>query len=343
MQSNLSTFNFNNHRLILFLSILIGISAFIMLNIMLERVMNHIDTNHIIASSINLDKLPKNEKINVLFMGDSRTHQGLSPNFFTGSFKEKNINVHNIGRPGMQAPLFYFLLKNMINNNNKIEHIYIQFSYYLLGGIQWFNDIYKEYYKPSLNELGYAIYRRLLPPHKALYWYLSSRIPVFKFQKKVNSILGITGIEKLLKDFSHSIKTTQNILKKENKGYLSRGVGFITKQQAKSGQIKQCPKNINNGYKVYLDFIKDFFELAANENIKVTVYNFPYPKETQNKYLEECIYFYGNLIKKLAINNPWIEFKDNIFYYDEINFVDPLHLNHIGAKKFSEHIVNFSK
>ena len=105
---------------------------------------------------------------------------------------------------------------------------------------------------------------------------------------------------------------------------------------------------IERGYSVYLKYMKKFFDLAHQHHIKVMFYEFPWPKLKDNKEFHSIISYYQNIqfkqykeySRKYRLNKRYRNYanvywlKYNYFWPLEY-FVDPLHLNDIGAKKLT--------
>lgn len=331
-----NSYTFNSKQI--FLSLLVISVTVGFLNIGLDKLMSLIDSNYGIAKSLSSSSLPNDSNIKVLFMGDSRTHQGVDPRLFDAYINQKKAS-YNLGRPGMQGPFYFFILNNLlIHTHTKPKAIFIQLSYYLLGGMDWFKDIYQAYYSPTLSEVIEASEEKLLSFQEAIKWYIITKIPSIKFRKKLQGIRENLCEGTLLKSIANTLRTYEAINHQSNRGYMSRGFSHITPEEAKAAQIKKCPLTIHYGYSMYLNFIKRFFELAAENGIYVIFYQFPYANETDTAELRECLSHYTAIIKDLAKNNNFIIFNEAAKFYDYTHFVDPLHLNHVGTIRLTKEL-----
>jgi hypothetical protein len=323
MESNLYTFSSDNA----IKTALTFIVTVIVLSYLTSIIFNKIDSNSNIGYSISENKAINNN-YKELYIGDSRTHQGVDTRILNNSY--------NLGRPGMQTPFTYFTMQEYLNNNNPPESLTVQFSFYLLGGIQWMKDIYFAYYKPSLWMVIDALSTQLVDMNQAIKWYFSPRFSLLRHKKRASDFLRIIskGHRKAL---SNAVSVSQNrrlLLQESNYGYLPRGSGSITDNDLKQAHYRV---GIEKGYSNYFKYMKKLFNLALEYDFDIYVYSFPWPKKQLDldPELPKIIEYYNNLIKKEANDNEKVFFIKYDNFWEQEYFVDPLHLNQKGAEKLT--------
>lgn len=307
----------------------IGVAiALIGLNILLHYAMRGLDSND--ATTSGLDST---QAADVLFIGDSRTNQGLDPRTFEAE-SEGQITALNMGRAGMQAPMFYFVARDYLENAPKPpKAIVMNISFYMLGGRQWFEDIYLAYYNPKAWQITDAVSTQLITGQEAVSWYVGTRIPMFRYRKRISGLVQAFANDPSRGIFAeHSMNLmTANLLRDENnKGYLSRGVKEVEKiTEEEYGYYKI---GLDNGYSIYIDYLKRFFDLAARYRVHVIIYPFPWPEEAKASQNFQTVFtHYEKKVRDHAAGNPYVHFVDYDYYWPNKYFVDPLHLNQQGA------------
>jgi len=337
MQSN----SFTSSSRWLLIQVGIGIAlAIVLLNIALHYAMRNLDTNG--ASVSGLDS---KQAADVIFIGDSRTNQGIDPRVFEDA-SNKQITSLNLGRPGMQAPMFYFIAREYLENTlSPPKVIVMNISFYLLGGRQWFEDIYLAYYNPKFWQVTDALDTQLINTKEALSWYFGTRIPMLRYRKRIAGLIDSFAEDPtraVFREHARNSLISSLFYDERNKGYLSRGVSAVNgipKNEFGSYKI-----GIDNGYSVYTDYLKRFFDLAARYRVHVIVYPFPWPVQAKiAPNFQEVLVHYDKKIKSVAEGNPYVHFVDHNYYWNEKFFVDPLHLNQQGAEVLTQHTYEWVK
>lgn len=342
MESNSYTFN-SRSALQTFTAFMVVV---IILSVVISISFRYLDSNSNIGHSIS-----SNENIydnySYLFIGDSRTHQGVDARYFNELIGKDNNGSYNLGRPGMQTPFSYFILKDYLENNqsSELDTVYVQFSFYLLGGQQWMKDIYFSYYKPTLWMVVDALSTRLVTPGEAIKWYFYPRMPLLRHRKRATGLLEIVSTKEVheIAEIVSSISDNQKEMMDDNNfGYLSRGSHSITDEDIKPSAYRE---GIERGYSVYFKYMSKFFDLASKHEFNIVVYDFPWPKKQAevSETLLSAHAYYKNLIKKQAENNPRVLFMDHDFLWENQYFVDPLHLNQQGAERLTEVLASWRK
>lgn len=337
MQSN----SFTSNSKWLLIQVGIGIVlTIVILNIALHYAMMNLDTNG--ASAAGLDRKPAAD---VIFLGDSRTNQGIDPRVFEEASGNK-ITALNLGRPGMQAPMFYFLTRDYLENSpTHPKAIVMNISFYLLGGRQWFEDIYLAYYNPQFWQVTDALDTQLIDKKEALSWYFGTRIPMLRYRKRIAGLIDSFAEDPTRAVFREHARNSliSNLSRDEkSKGYLSRGAGALN--GVSENEFGSYKVGIDNGYSVYADYLKRFFDLAARYRIHVIVYPFPWPVQAKAApNFQVVLQHYDKKIKSIAEGNPYVHFVDHDFYWNEKFFIDPLHLNQQGAEVLTQRAFEWVK
>lgn len=307
------------------------ISLIIIFEIVTAYLIINIESNALAPEKFNnLSSLKK--EYNRIVLGDSRSHQAIDPRILD---KNSSFTTYNLAAPGMQTPFMYYAAKKFIDEKEVPKQIVVNISFYLLGGMQWMDDIYFRHYKPSLHEIfdSYAnnLQSKIIPNLK---WYIKTHIPSLKHEGRITKLLSNTqGLPKMYKE---SFKARQLLLDELYQGYMPRGYKHI-KDEIKLGKWNT---KFHRGYSVYFHYMNRFFDLTNRYDTQIYIYEFPWPKAYKNyENLEEVHLFYTNKIKEIAKNYPNVHYLDNDnLFIEHKNFVDPLHLNNLGAELISKQL-----
>lgn len=301
------------------------------------------DQNAIIASSLQDETNISNNNYDVLLMGDSRAHQGIDPNFMKEQFREKyhkDLSIYNMGRPAMQTPFFYLILKDYIlEHKSSPKVIVLNLSFYLLGtqrGLM--EDIYFTHYKPKLNQIVESIKFGLIKPAEGASWYFVSRFPPLKYRKKIRST-----VESFLKgDFFGpfaDISLYHAQFNPKNLGYYSRGAEtfnpFNASPYAYKAGVYEDP--------VYLRFLEEFFSLCEKNGIHLVIYSFPWPEQLQTNEMKEILLHYDTLIKSKSQRFSHVHYIDKHHFWPSNLFSDQQHLNQRGTEQLSSYLIETVK
>lgn len=304
-------------------------------------VLEKLDSNSYIAKSLNENPSLYNDS-DVIVIGDSRANQGVDSTVLENSLQasgKENLKVYNLGRPGLQTPFIYFVFADYLHKvKKKPKVLLMNISFYLLGGMQWMDDIYFSYYKPDLWQAIHAYQNKLVTFSKGIKWYLGTRIPFIRYRNKLK-----TGILELLTSSPEKIFTTYSDiylfrkyqLDAANKGYLSNGSKSLDEKNMDISGFGSFKKGIEAGY-TYITYLKNLFDLAARYKVHIVIYEFPWPIVAKNDAFIEILNYYQNLLKEAAGNNSYIHFIDYPYFWEADKFIDPLHLNQFGADELSK-------
>ncbi|SIO39706.1 hypothetical protein [Halodesulfovibrio marinisediminis] len=334
MASNLSISNFKFPSTLKYFFIVA--TTFMFLNCGLFFVAPYFDSNYILMNSVTDSSWKKGGEY--LFLGDSRSHQGLIPSVFEDTLAANGIKstAVNLARPGMQIPFAYYFSQRVFDEADiQPKNIVVNFSFYLLGGKQWMKDIYFSYYRPSLKEVVLALSMKLCSFNKATKWYVKTRLGAWMFRKSANSMLNNYFLN--YKAFEKEAASVKKMRVEASfdyaKGYVSRGDSHITAADLK-------PHAYSKGYarksSVFFKYLKKMLQETSARNINVYIYRFPWPKmRNDDEGFHEILDHYWGVLKRETQGSKHVYFLDEKYFWPNENFVDPLHVNQIGAERLT--------
>lgn len=334
MASNLSTSNSKFPATLKYFCVVV--STFVLLNCGLFFAAPYFDSNYILMNSVT-DSSWKSGG-DYLFLGDSRSHQGLIPSVFENTLAENGVKgtAFNLARPGMQIPFAYYFSQRVFDEAEvQPKNIVVNFSFYLLGGKQWMKDIYFSYYRPSLREVYLALSMRLCSFNKAAKWYVKTRLPAWMLRKSANSMLNnyFLDYKEFVKEAASVEKMRYEASFETAKGYVSRGYSHITANDLK-------PHAYSTGYEgtsgVFFNYLRKMLQEASARNVDVYIYRFPWPQmRNHEEGFNEILAYYWDVLKRETQGNQNVHLLDEKYFWPNENFVDPLHLNQIGAERLT--------
>lgn len=325
-----SSYTFSSRRfaigtaLTLFFLVVIGLGQ--------HQLMMRLDLNDAIARSISENPMVHGE-YEIVFLGDSRCHQGLDPRAFRAAYADlcgREPRTYNLGRPGMQAPFFYIVTRDYIENVGRAPRaMVLNVSFYLLEESRWLNDVYISYYTPTkLWQGGVLRDGGILDTKGAVAWYFHTRIPQLRYRKRSRGILDTLGLtpEKLSTEAQYNTALRADMGRPETFGYMSRGTSHI-----RASDVDVSMYKTGKEAEVNLYFLSKLFELAKQHQMKILVYDFPWPDPAKSDEFMAVKDYYRHRVKELAKGNECIVFVDHECFWPVEVFVDPLHLNQHGA------------
>ena len=298
-----------------------------------------LDSNDNIGRSISRNPIFY-KKYDVLFLGDSRSHQGLDPNTFNASYLKltgQKIKSYNAARPGMQSPFFYFIIKDYLTQSKHTpKAVVVNASFYMLWGSVWLKNIYLNYYQPKKWQIMEAL--KNLPLHYTAQWALKSNISLIRYRKRINDMSKalLAYPESFFKSLEKVKLRGKELIEEKRFGYLAR-----PGERAKEKDVEQfCIFQKGMERDLYLDYMKKFFDLAQEYNFKIFVYGYPWPEKCKQTPTFDIVRrYYYEKIREVAKGNSNIHFIEYPNYWPLENFADPLHVNHMGAQKLTREIV----
>lgn len=322
--------------------LVIAFGSFIFMNTGLLILGPYFDSNYGLMKGLN-DKSWQ-DGADFLFLGDSRGHQGLEPRLFTREMEKRGVTADaiNLSRPGMQIPFSYYISKRFVEKSNKKPTaVIVNFSFYLLGGMQWMNDIYFSYYRPTFAEAYHSCVASLHSCSDAAIWFVKTRVPAWMFRKRANGLIhtAITNQKNLKAEFRGIFEAHQLMDFDIARGYFNRGYSRISDDPLPPHGYN---KALDNGYSIYYRYLNLMLTELDAKGVDVYIYRFPWPESRGNEIDFEMIldHYWANLKAGGNYDNTRVHFIDEILYWDHSLFVDPLHLNHAGTQKLTKFIVD---
>ena len=265
------------------LALLSFVFVFWLGNFTLLKVGPYFDSNFVSMHTVNDDSWI--EGGDILLLGDSRAQQGLVPDEFKSAFAQRGVKLKafNLGRPGMQVPFTYFFSKRAQETS---EHppkvIVVNFSFYLLGGQQWMENVYWAYYRPSFSEAYQSCMMQLLQCPDAAEWWFRTRLPAWMFKSRANSFIReAISSPTSLKTQLAGIYNMQRLARFDvARGYLSRGFSHITQDDVAPHQYIT---GIERGYSTYLKYLNQMLTEFSAAGVEVYVFRFPWPESRKMK------------------------------------------------------------
>ncbi len=338
MENHSFTFNFKSFKIGALFFCSVFLIAFAATHKVIDSIMIGWDSNGNIGRSISRNPLFY-KPYDVLFLGDSRSHQGLDPNTFNETFLKltgKKITSYNAARPGMQSPFFYFIIKDyLLQTKQPPKAVVVNASFYMLWGSVWLKKIYLNYYDPKTWQLKEALAD--LPVHYTAQWVVNSNIPLYRYRKRINDLSKtlITNPKHFYRDLERTERSEKKFTKRESFGYAARH-----DERADEKKVARfCVFKKGMERDLYLGYLEQFFDLAQENDFKIFVYGFPWPEKCREEpTFDNVRQYYYDRIKKVAKGNPNIHFIEYPNYWPIENFADPLHVNHTGAQKLTREI-----
>ena len=340
MENNLFTFNFKNFRTgtIFFCSFFLV--AFIAKHQAINSFMIEWDTNGLYGKSIDSRNPHFYKQYDVLFLGDSRSHEGLDPETFNASYFKRTgrkTTSYNAARPGMQSPFYYFIIKDYILQTKRPpKAVVVNASYNGLWKNAWLKALWLSYYNARPWQLKEALGN--LPIHYAAQWAVKSHIPLIRYKKRINDLSKtlITAPKSFYQELERAELTKSKLEREENLGYFPKR-GY----QADEKKVDQFCTFIKGWERdLYLNYMKRFFDLAQEYNFKIFVYGYPWPEKCkQTPTFYDVRQYYFDKTKEVAQGNPNIHFIEYTDYWPLEYFANPTHLNHKGAQRLTKQIV----
>lgn len=343
MESSSYTFSFK--RIATGAALVLGL--LVVASFIVDRLISAVDSNDFIGRSIS-DVPEAWQPHDVIFIGDSRTNQGMSPDVFNAQLKAEGhaeTVAYNMGRPGMQAPFFNLVLrKYMRETEHAPKAVFMNASFYLMYGDNWLRDVYLSYYTPDLRTAWDAYNTGALDIADAFKWYVRTHVPLMRYRKRALGLLdsATTDVVKLANEleviranYSRGYRTLSDDPKKpgfyHNNGFGSRGFSHI-----QASDVSAEGYAARKEEEPILDQFRQVFEHAREHGYTIYIYEFPWPEPICSPQFQEIVSYYQGVLKKIAAGNPNVKFIDHDYCWPIELFVDPLHLNQTGAEELSK-------
>lgn len=324
-----------------YLSLLLSAIVFVAVLFVIDRAVSVADFNATVGGSLN--DLPVYEKgADVLFLGDSRTHQGVDAAEFEIIAEKstgRTLSAYNLARPAMQTPFFHLLTKRIFDSPTAMRPkvIFLNLSFYLLGGQRgYLRDIYLSNVTPRWYEVVDLYSTGLISSTEALQWMLKPRLPLWKHNGVARN-LAFRFAENpitLPKTIRGEVDLRLYQDKPSNNGGFSLGSTQVPVEDIKFAYSSGTEEA------VHLEYLRRFLESAMKNDVPVVIYEFPWPDhpELNDGRLMKIRAYYRDLIIDQAAGMPNVQyvFEDN--YWPPHLFFDQQHLNEVGAQRLTAYL-----
>ncbi|MCL4745135.1 MAG: hypothetical protein KJZ83_06935 [Burkholderiaceae bacterium] len=310
--------------------------AFAAGNWALSQAGQYLDANYLNMASINDNSWL--EGGDVLFLGDSRGQQGLVPAEFEAVFAERGLDVSafNLARPGMQTPFSYYFSKRALDMAiTPPKVVVVNFSFYLLGGTQWMENIYWSYYRPAAGEVYQACVMRLMSCADAARWWARTRLPAWMFRVRANNMIKQTVASPLamLNQLRGIYNHGKLVPFEAARGYTSMGYSYIEQRDVLPHGYRI---GLERGYSVYSEYLNLMLTELTARGVEVYIYRHPWPESRrQEEGFLDVLDYYWTLLKRGNYDRSRVHFLDEVHFWPNELFVNPLHLNHPGATRLT--------
>jgi hypothetical protein len=281
----------------------------------------------------NLLKIPS--RCNRLVLGCSRSLHGVIPPILD---EGTSFFTWNLSGPNMQAPFIYFVARRFLKTHSipkviVLNAVGLEFNIKNTGEIY---SVYFRYYKPDLWECWNAYRWGLRDLWGSAKWYIVPRIPSLRHRKRLNALLSANW-----KDFWKMMEQIPVITRKLKdvyaQGYIPSGTRMLGIDELES--IYSKAEGIWMGCQdpVCLRYLEAFFQLIRENNIKVYVYNPPFPECFQESDFfmakwHRCVSQMDQCIQKY---HPWVERLPNTEFFENRFFADIYHTGKMGSVRVS--------
>ncbi len=321
----------------MYLALRIGLYALVLagLHLGFKGAAAYVDRNAGIGGSVSVNMDQVATENDILFMGDSRTFHGLIPTTFEELAAERygqDLSAYNLGRPGMQTPFFYFTLQNYLQETKTPPKvIFLNASYYLLGGRDWMHRIYLSHFHPTSQQITTARQSGLLSMPQALWWRVRSQSQILRSAKGTNAALmeafGNDPLE-IVRIVDGTQHMRETFFGDAYRGYFPRGTDHIDVDMFSGGRVF----NPGLAEPVMIDFFRAFVDLAAEHDIQIIVYEYPWPPSHNTPKDISDMAHYREILERSVADAQNVTFIDYHPFLDHTKFIDPLHLNDDGAE-----------
>lgn len=269
--------------------------------------------------------------IDMAFLGASRTYRHFDTRIFDRALEK---NTFNFGTSSQRPEDSYYLLKEVINKSN-VKEVVIDVTYLMYQDFKQDSSqrtyLILDYLKPTFNKLMYS-YHVLNNPIEAF----TSISLINRYRKNIYNPQNI--INTISNKMSKSYNTFEPVVYEGVEKYIEKGFVYSYEKISEYGydiQIKWNKKTLLNSQVNYL--IK-MIELCKKEKIDVYLITSPYHKsylENEPNY-QKIHDFFMKIANRYDV--PYWDFvylKENFVKFEDNDYKDAVHLNGIGAEKFS--------
>jgi len=267
----------------------------------------------------------ESKSANILFLGDSRVVSSINPNQISGS--------RNLALTGSTPIDSYILLKKYLENNLKVNTIFMSYSWDRLGNV---------YYPELITHRGvpyglfkYCDFMEVLEKSKLIDEKFSKSIGLkYFFLAKTRSPIIISSY---MRNFNFSnYANNKSIYEK-----INAQNGHITSVWSGDRNCINCrgfEANMED-FKIkpiYDFYLQEIIKLCISRDIRVIFETIPFNESSKINHNVKIQY--QKYLKKLSLLYPKAELNDIIFYYEDTYFEDAHHMRPEGALKYSKYL-----
>ncbi|MEO0911415.1 MAG: hypothetical protein AAFY59_00270 [Pseudomonadota bacterium] len=313
-------------------------AALVALNLGAQALFEPIDANTEFGRSLSTRIEAIDRDGDVLFIGDSRAHQGLSPRIFEAAVRARTgeeVRAVNLARPGMQTPFFLYTLQNYVAvAERKPKVLIMNVSYYLLHGREWMDRIYFLSFRPTLRQTLDSVRSGLLNPAEAVMWNIRTRLPLLQMRRPFTHVLmdlWSSPPEEISEALDRHRRLEASLYEATTGGYSARGPAHIGPRTKQVGEI------FNPGLAdpLHLGYLRRLMAFADENDIEVVIFEYPWTEYQRSDHADATVAHYRRIVEAIAAPFANVHLVEHPHYWDHTHFVDPLHVNDKGAERLS--------
>ena len=270
-----------------------------------------------------------------IIIGDSRAIAAFKPEILGNTY-------YNLALGGGSPIEGYYILKKVLKQQNKIDTLIVSFAPFHLEkadsfwerslkfGFLNFKEIDEIFYEfNDSNEVFWEFNDSTYYPNDIYSYLFHAYLNRIKFPTKVRPELA----KSLFLRGAINEKVYEEI--KVNRGYYNFG------REEKSSQLNsEAKRNKFRSKSIMIESLEKLFTLAKENDIAVVFQATPMNKASYDALNPDYVKDYNILMADLSFKHDEVDFYGAVFFYEDIFFGDPSHLNIRGTNKFSEEIKN---
>lgn len=294
----------------------------------------YMDPTYSAVKFIKEVKVGKENSYKNFIIGDSRAEAGIKPNLI-------DTKLLNLSLGGSSSIEGYFILKDMLDKNVKIDTLVVSY-----GAIHFLSSEHFFAHSLKLSLLKIKNVNEVfndLNEDQLTFWKPIEEQKQMSFLENTFTILKSYLI--LLKwPLYYQTEITNSKFLRGNKNDLfyadivqNKGYHLYGKEQSSSDLNEEAEANLDNftpNLAISNALIK-LLDLAKKNNIKVFYINVPFNETSYKKLSLDFKSSYDKYFTNLKLKYPNFTFDSDLSYYKDEYFGDKSHLNDRGSSKFS--------
>ncbi len=272
----------------------------------------------------------QNDTIANLFVGASKVMHGINPEIIDS--KDNKIKSINCGYNGFSYVDQYIIINHLINNNY-VKNIFIEVDpiTFLSFNFSKYN-CYVNSYLPFLKETDL---QTILEQKRIFYYW--NYVPFYRyldFKSEIDSYLSSIVID---------YKSNNGYLKEKENTYHSGHILYEMEKMVKDGELlKEKGIYRTKISQKQLFFLNKIVDICIKNH--ATLFFISMPVHPNFNKISSKINGYNEskeISKQIAIKHKLPIIDNSFLYNDSDYFMDDLHLNENGAKKYSQYLNGF--